>query len=130
MKKISILKITLAIFSLIIAFNIGALAQKTDCTKTTDAEIVKAVMDKISVKYADQMSHINVHVENGVVMLEGWTTKKAVKDIAKIAKKVSCVKKVMNNLKVGIGGGCGAGQKPCGDTCIPSNQTCNISKGS
>ena len=128
MKKLSILKITLAILFLIIAGNLSASAQ--DCTKTTDADLVKSVSKKIYGKYKKQKQRINVHVENGEVTIEGWVVAEA--DIAKIteiAQKIKCVKKVTNNLVVGKTGGCGAGQKQCGEICIPNNQTCNISKG-
>lgn len=114
-------------FSLMLAFNFGTYAQKTDCSKTTNAETVDVIYNKIKVKYGAQMSHINVRIKDGVVTLEGWATTKGVKkDIEKFAKKTSCVKKVMNNLTIGVGGGCGPGQKPCGSICIPSDEPCNI----
>jgi osmotically-inducible protein OsmY len=131
MKKISVLKMILFAFSLMMAFNLGVSAQKTDCSKTTNDEIVKAIQGKVSVKYTDQLTHINFSVENGVVSIEGYTTtKKMKKEIEKLVKKVSCVTKIISNLKVGAGGGCGTGSKPCGEICIPSNQTCNIGKQS
>jgi BON domain len=131
MRQISMLKMALVIFSLMMAFNLGVSAQRTDCSKTTDDEIVKAIQEKMSVKYADQLSHINFSVENGVVSIEGYTTsKKAKKDIEKLVKKISCVTKVVSNLKTAAGGGCGAGSKPCGEICIPSNQICNIGRES
>lgn len=127
MTKKSMLKMALVGFSLILMCNLGALAQKTDCSKMTDAEIVNAIYKKIKVKYAAQIRHINVRITGGVVTLEGWATAKSVKkEIEKFAKKTSCVKKVVNNLTVGIGGGCGPGQKQCGDICIGDKETCNI----
>jgi BON domain len=130
MKKQSILKTTLVLFAFMAIFGLSVSAQKTDCSKTTDSEITDAILGKIKVKYADQMSHINVSVENGVVSLQGWTAdKKAIKEIGKLAKKTSCVKSVVNNIKQGITNGCGSGTKPCGDICIPSTDTCNIGKG-
>ena len=127
MVKNLILKMTLAIFALILLGNIAVFAQKTDCSKTTDAEIVKAIYDKLEVKYKDQIIHINVVAKDGVVTLQGWaTTKKAVKEIAKIVQKVSCVKKVDNKLSLEVGGGCITGTKKCGDICIPTGDTCNI----
>ena len=126
MKNISILKITLAILFLMMAGSLSVSAQ--DCSKTTDADLVKAVMKKISSKYKKQMQHINVHVENGAVIIEGWTvTEKDKAKITELAQKVKCVKSVTNNLSIGTGGGCDSGTKPCGETCIPNNQTCNIS---
>ncbi|MGI9056797.1 MAG: BON domain-containing protein [Pyrinomonadaceae bacterium] len=127
MTKKSIVKTTLAVFSLMMLFNIGAFAQKTDCSKMTEADLVKAIYDKIKVKYDNQIIHINVRVKDNVVTLEGWaTTKNVRKEIEKIAKKIKCVKKVDNKLTVGIGGGCSPGQKKCGDICIPNGETCNI----
>ncbi len=43
MTKKSIVKTTLAVFSLMMLFNIGAFAQKTDCSKMTEADLVKAI---------------------------------------------------------------------------------------
>jgi hypothetical protein len=127
MKKITMLKLTLAVLFLIVAGNPAVSANIDDCTKTTDADLVKTVMKKINGKFKKQMNHINVHVENGVVFLEGWTvTEQDKAKITEIVQKVKCVKSVNNNLNIGTGGGCGAGEKPCGETCIPIEQTCNI----
>lgn len=127
MKKLLILKISLAIGLLILVSNLSISAQKVDCTKVTDDELVKTIQEKLSEKYADQMEHINIHVKDGEVFIEGWTTtKKISKDIEKIVKKIKCVKKVFNKLRIGTGGGCTEGTKPCGEICIPNNQTCNI----
>ena len=131
MRKISILRITLVILLLVIAGIPSVSANPDDCAAKTDADLVKAIKEKLSAKYESQMNHINVHVQDHEVFLEGWvTTEKIKKDIEKIVKKVKCVKKINNNLKIGVGGGCDlATQKPCGDICIPKNQTCNIGKG-
>jgi len=128
MTKKSIMKTILAVFSLIMLFNVGASAQKIDCSKMTDADIVKAIYDKIKVKYDSQIIHINVRVKEKVVTLEGWATTKGVrKEIEKYVKKIKCVKKPpVNNLAVSISGGCGPGTKKCGGTCIPEEETCNI----
>jgi hypothetical protein len=129
MNKFFSLKIILGVLTLVFWCHWGASAQTVDCTKTTDADLVKAIMEKIAAKYPDLTQQVNVHVEKGVVYLEGWVANKdARKDIEKIAKNTSCVKKVKSKLKKATGGGCGAGQKQCGEICIPSNQTCNISK--
>ena len=114
-------------FSLMLAFNLGTFAQKVDCSTTTDTETVGRIYAKIEVKYKAQMNHINVTVKDGVVTLQGWATTKGVKkEIEKIAKKTACVKSVMNKLTIGVGGGCGPGEKPCGSICIPEAETCNI----
>lgn len=123
----SILKTALLAFSLMLAFNLGTYAQKTDCSKTTDDQIVDSIYAKIKAKHEGQMKHINVRISSGVVTLEGWATTKGVKkEIEKFARKTGCVKKVVNSLTIGVGGGCGPGQKPCGDICIPVAQPCNI----
>lgn len=126
----SILKITLLAFSLMLTCSLGTYAQKTDCSKTTDAMIVDAIYAKMKVKYEAQTDHINVRSKAGVVTVEGWvTTKGAKKDIGKLAKnavKGGCVKSVTNNLTIGVGGGCGPGTKPCGSICIPIEEVCNI----
>ncbi len=129
-----------AVFSLILIFSIGALARATvgdksendknkkpDCSKVSDADTVKAIYDKIRVKYEGQMKHINVRIKDNVLTLEGWATTKSVrKEIEKYAKKTNCVKQVVNNLTIGVSGGCGQGQKVCGDICIGVKESCNI----
>jgi len=126
-KKLSI------VFSLILICSAGAFAQngkKPDCTQIADEALVTELYDKIRTKYADQMNHINVRVKDKVITIEGWaTTKKVKKDIEKMAKKVKCQKSVVSTLTIGIGGGCGPGQKVCGDICIPIQETCNINPG-
>ena len=123
----SVIKMALVVFSLIIGCNIATFAQKTDCTTVTEAEVVTKIYEKIKVKYADQINHINVRFKDGVVTLEGWVTNKKVKkDIEKMAKSVACVKKVMNDLAIGKSGGCGPGMKECGGICISEKETCNI----
>jgi hypothetical protein len=131
MNKLSILKIIMLFVVMAAAGSLSVSGQQTDCTKTTDADLAKSITEKINAKYPNLSAQVNVHVEKGVVYLEGWVANKnARKDIEKIAKSTSCVKKVRNNLKKAIIVGCGAGSKPCGDICIPINQTCNITKSS
>lgn len=130
MKIKSFVKMALAVFSLLLIFNFGAYGQKTDCSATTDVQTVDAIYDGMKIKYENQMNHINVRSKDGVVTLEGWTTTKKIrKEIEKIAKKTSCVKRVTNDLTVGAGGGCGPGTKKCGGTCIPTSETCNVRGG-
>jgi osmotically-inducible protein OsmY len=122
----SIVKMALVAFSLMLTLSLGTYAQKEDCSKKTDAEIVEAIYAKMN-KYEDQKEHINVRVKDGVATLEGWAAKERDKKaIEKIAMKIKCVKSVVNNLKIGAGGGCAAGQKPCGGICIDEAETCNI----
>ncbi len=125
-----IIKTLIAVFLPILFSVVGASAQKTDCSKVTDKEIVKAVYEKIMTKYSAQVSHINVRVTDKVVTIEGWVTTKTVrKEIESWAKKIKCVKKVVDTLTIGIGGGCGPGQKQCGDICINEKETCNLCRG-
>jgi osmotically-inducible protein OsmY len=102
-------------------------ASQTNCSKTTDDDLVKTITEKLKAEFADQMNHVNVSVKNRVVKLEGWLDGKAAVDKAfAIAKKTKCAKSVVNKLKTRGGGSCGAGQKPCGDTCIEKNSACTI----
>jgi osmotically-inducible protein OsmY len=120
-------KIMLMVFAFVLAGNLGVYAQKTDCSQKTDNEIVIAIYEKVKVKYADQIKHVNIRIDAGTVTIEGWVNnKKAKKEIEKIAKKSDCVKKVINNLTVGKAGGCGPGTKECGGICIPEKESCNI----
>jgi hypothetical protein len=121
----SIIKTSLVIVTFLFLFNLSSYTQ--DCSKITDVDTVNVIYDQIATKYESQMSHINVRIKDGIVTLEGWVTEKKVKkEIEKFAKKTACVKKVDNQLTIGIGGGCSQGQKVCGDICIPSTETCNI----
>lgn len=137
MTKKSMVKTALAIFSLILVFNLGGYAQKKNCSEMTDDEIISAIYDEIEAAYPDQMDHINIRITDGVLTLEGWvTTKKVRKKIYKFAKRYKskkkykkegkCVEKIENNLTIGVGGGCNPGQKPCGTICIPINEKCNV----
>lgn len=97
------------------------------CATVTSTDIVKSIYRQIKTRYDGQQSHINVRVKDNVVTLEGWATTKAVKRaIEQYAKRTACVKRVVNNLTIGIGGGCGPGQIKCGDICISSQSECNI----
>ena len=112
-------------FSLMLMCSLGAKAQ--DCCQMTDAELVDFVYAKLKPKYADQLNHVNIRIKDRVVTVEGWVAKDKMKiDIEKILRKIKCLKSVTNTLKIGVGGGCPPGTKPCGDTCIPEAETCNI----
>ena len=127
MKHKSILRWSLVVFAVILAFNFGAYPQKTDCSQKTEKDIVLAVYEKIKIKYANQVNHINVRYADGVLTLEGWATTKSVrKEIEKLAKKTDCVKSVVNTLTIGKSGGCGGGQKECGGICIGEKESCNV----
>lgn len=101
--------------------------QKTDCTQTTDADIVKALYDKIKAdsNLSTQLRHINFSVTNKAVIIEGWVAgKDRKKAIEKLTKKTDCVKKVKNKLATSLTTGCAQGQKQCGDICIDKTSTC------
>ena len=126
MTRKSMMKIALAVFSLILFSGVTASAQ-VNCATPDDEEIVKEIMQKMKPKYKSQMRHINVRSKDGIVTLEGWVTTKSAKSaIEKIAGGAKCIKSVVNKLGVGIRSGCGPGQKKCGDICIPSGEVCNI----
>ncbi len=128
MTKKSIVKITLAVFSLILFSTVGTSAQKTDCSKMTDDQIVKAIYDKMKKKRSleQQILHVNVRSKDGVITLEGWTTNKKIKaEIVKIANQIKCKKQVINELGDSPVG-CGPGQKLCGTICIPIEEQCNV----
>ncbi len=121
----SIIKMSILAIAFLFLFNLSNYAQ--DCSKMTDDQIVSAIYEKINTKYEGQTKHINVRIASGVVTLEGWVTEKKVrKEIEKFAKKTACVKKVDNKLTITISGGCGPGQKVCGEICIGLRETCNI----
>ncbi len=129
MIKNLMIKLTLAIFAFVLLGSLNVSAQKkTDCSVTTDEQIVKAVYDRIKTKkYADQIIHINVTATGGAVTLVGWaTTEKYMKQIEKLVSKTKCVKSVTNKLTIGVGGGCGPGTKTCGGICIATTDSCNI----
>lgn len=120
-------RIAIAAFALTFMFSLGSYAQKTDCSTMTDDEIVRVIYEKIKVKYENHMRRVNVVSQDRVVTLQGWASTKTIrKEIEKIAKKAACVKKVKNDLSTGVPAGCPPGSKPCGDTCIPSGDKCNI----
>ena len=102
---------------------------RPDCSATTDADLIKAVQEKIKAdpQFKDQLKQINVSSKGNVVTLDGWVKGPAAKNAAgKHAKSVPCVKKVVNNLGTRLKVGCGPGQKQCGDICIDRDSDCNI----
>lgn len=140
MTRKSMMKAVLAIFASMLIFNVGTYAQKTDCANMTNDEIISAIHKQIEAKYPQQMDHINIRIDDGLLTLEGWaTTGKVSKQIYSYAKKFTskkkydkngkCVKEIVNNLTIGVGGGCGPGQESCGSICIAAGETCNIGKG-
>jgi osmotically-inducible protein OsmY len=109
-------------------------ATQVRCSATTDADIVKAVQERLQTDpdIAKQMNHFNVSSKRKVVKLEGWLAGNGV--IARavnLARTTKCVKRVVGarNIKKRGGGNCGPGLKPCGDGCIDKNSVCNIRSG-
>ncbi len=107
MNKRLIMKASLAIFSMMLLFNLGTFAQSPECSDLTSEQIAEAINDRIKDKYPDLSDGIEVSVENDVATLEGFaTTKKLRKKIKEIAnkyrKETKCIKKVSDNIKVGV----------------------------
>lgn len=111
------------------------------CEGVTDAKITSDIIAKIKndKSLSTQMRHINVSVTNAAVKLQGWTdTKKDYDRLVGFAAGTSCVRVVNvndlqeappaanSNQRLGAGGGCASGTKPCGDICIPEGDSCNI----
>jgi osmotically-inducible protein OsmY len=102
-------------------------AAQTNCSRTTGADLVKAVRKNLSAEFKQQMNHVNISVKNRTVKLEGWLSGKAsVTRAFAIAKRTRCLKTVVSKLKTRGGGNCGPGQKPCGDICIDKGSECTI----
>jgi len=127
MRFASIIRVFILAVSVMLLTTATISAQKVDCNTQTDQDVVSTVMNNLKAKYSSQMNHINVRSKDKVVTIEGWTTTKKLRsEIEKIVKKTKCVQKVINNLTIGVGGGCGTGTKACGTICIPVDETCNI----
>lgn len=127
MKLRSIVQISILILAVLFSNSFNTEAKNDDCENMTDDQIVTAIYGYIQKKYPDHMNHVNVRSTDGVVTLEGWAAgnkKKA--NIEKFAKKLKCVKSVVNDLETKAGGGCSPGYKRCGTICIPNAETCNI----
>lgn len=111
--------------------------QKADCSKMTDGDIVKAVIENIKKKFTpDQVKtqlHLSITAKDGVVEIMGdahGINKKNPREVrtrvTTIAQKTSCVKKVVTKhfthehpIK------CEAGQKQCNGGCIDQNAECH-----
>ncbi len=105
---------------------------RTNCSRTTDADLVKTIKEKLEAdaKIQSQMTHVNVSVKNKTVRLEGWLNGGVlVARAISITKQTKCVRKVTSNLRTRGGGSCGPGQQACGDICIDKKSQCNITIG-
>ena len=128
MKK-STVKMMIATAFVVLFWSAGAAFAQTGCSKTTNANIVAAIKAQFEAdpEIKLQMRHINISVKKRIVRLEGWLDGKVLMDkAAALAKSANCVKKVINLLKESGGGSCGAGLRPCGDTCIDRRSECMI----
>jgi osmotically-inducible protein OsmY len=106
---------------------------KVDCSAVTDADIVKAIQDKIKAnpKFKKQLKLINVSSTDKAVILDGRVIDKAaIATIGKYANSAKCVLSVKNNIGLGanrpVSASCGPGQKICGEICIDEKAECNI----
>jgi hypothetical protein len=138
------------VFSLALAFVVGSFAapvatppaprpnsQIADCSKATDADIVKAVIENINKRFKPEeikaQLHLTINCKNGIVEISGDAHGINRKDprgvrttITTIAQKTNCVKKVVTKhfthehpIK------CEKTQKPCNGGCIDQNEECN-----
>jgi hypothetical protein len=111
--------------------------QIADCSKATDADITKAVIENINKRFKPEEIkaglHFSVSCKNGVVYISGDAHGINRKDprgvrttVTTIAQKTSCVKRVVTKhftqehpIK------CAKTQKPCNGGCIEQNEECN-----
>ena len=101
---------------------------QTDCSTMTDADIVKAIQQKIkeNPQLAEQWKQFNITCKDKVVSIRGWVKgEEAVKTMGKYARQTACVTKVNNRLQSVKSDGCGRLQQRCGDICIGSGEQCN-----
>ena len=99
-----------------------------DCATVTDAEIVKAIQEKIKAdkQFKDRLRYINVSSKEKVVTLNGWVRAKSAATLVKYARSTRCVKRVVKNTHEVLMVGCPRRTQPCGDTCIDEGATCNV----
>jgi len=106
----------------------NAAAPQKDCS---DAGILAAFQakDKANSDFDGLHNRINPQIINGKFVLRGCVNNKPqFKQLGKIARKASCNREVMNEMKIQATGcgTCGPNQKRCGDICIGSTETCNL----
>lgn len=150
MSKSSTAGTLVLMFSLALAFVVGSFAapvatplpaplpnpQIADCSKATDADIVKAVIENINKRFKPEEIknelHFSVTCKDGIVEISGDAHGINRKDprqvrtaITTIAQKTSCVKKVVTKhfthehpIK------CAKTQKSCNGGCIEQNEEC------
>jgi hypothetical protein len=139
------------VFSLAFAFVVGSFAVATplpapqpnpdpqiaDCSKATDADILRAVIENINKRFKPEEIkselHLSITCKNGIVEIMGDAHGINRKDprgvrttITNIAQKTSCVKNVVTKhfthehpIK------CGKTEKQCNGGCIDQSAECN-----
>ena len=138
------------VFSLVLAFVIGCFAapvatplaatlpnpQIADCSKATDTDIVKAVIENINKRFKPEEIknelHLTITCKNGIVEISGDAHGINRKDprgvrttVTSIARKTSCVKKVVTkNFTHEHPIKCAKTQKQCNGGCIDQNVEC------
>jgi hypothetical protein len=108
-----------------------------DCSKATDADILKAVIENINKRFKPEevksQLHFTVSCKNGVVEISGDAHGINRKDprqvrttVTTIVQKTDCVKRVVTKhftqehpIK------CAKTQKPCNGGCIEQSEECN-----
>lgn len=107
----------------------GAANAQTGCSKTTKAQLVQAIKQQFEAdaEIKEQMRHLNISIKKRRVTLEGWLNDEMlIKRAVAVARKTKCARSVVSRLKTTGSGSCGAGLKPCGDTCINERSECTI----
>jgi osmotically-inducible protein OsmY len=101
-----------------------------DCAKVSDRRLTRDFKRRVRAdrQFNEQRRHINVSIRDRVLTLEGRVSSAdASAALEKYAYELGCVTKVENRLTTqALGGGCGPGQKRCGDICIDQTSQCNL----
>jgi len=134
--------LTFCFFAFIATVSAYVRPAMAQCDSVTDAQMVSDIYGRIKADkvLAPQVSHINVTVTNGVIKLQGWAdTKKDFDKVISFASNETCARMINQNSfydappaegdSLRASGGCTSGTKACGDVCIPSGDTCNITTG-
>ena len=111
--------------------------QSPDCSKMTDADIVKAVIENLKKRFSPEQVktqlHLNITCKDGTVEIAGdahGINRKNPREVrtrvTTIAQKTSCVKKVVTKhfteehpIK------CAKDQKQCNGGCVDANAECH-----
>lgn len=145
-KRITKLLVMFAFFIFISAFDLSVnRVSAQTCDESADADIVASIYAKIkgNSKLASQEKHINVTSKARVIRLQGWTESESDFNTlhgyamdALNALKPTCGMVNPNGFyktkptEDQMRSMCAGGTRPCGDICIPENDSCNIPGGS